>query len=272
MSLFKRSAAVPTAIKAPSPLLLLLEARAPWELAALWLTVPWLRQLPRGDGHPVLVFPGLGANDVSTLPLRQLLTVLGYAPQPWNFGFNLGPRAGVLRGCTEHLRELHERHGRPVSLVGWSLGGIYARELAKLQPEAVRCVVTLGTPFAGPQRANHAWRFYEWVSRNKIDVDPVLRAQIHVAPAVPTTSIYSRSDGVVAWPCSLNEEAAHTENIEVVASHTGLGVNPLALLAMLDRLTQDPQRWQRFDRPAALRWLISHGPSRPHTAPLAATG
>jgi pimeloyl-ACP methyl ester carboxylesterase len=270
MSRFQRTSVVPTEIKAPSPLLLLLEARAPWELAALWLSAPWLRQLPRGDGHPVLVFPGLGANDVSTLPLRQLLAALGYVPKPWNFGFNLGPRAGVLRGCVEHVRELSEQHGRPVSLVGWSLGGIYAREVAKQQPDAVRCVVTLGTPFAGPSRANNAWRFYEWVSRQKVDADHALRDQIHVAPTVPTTSIYSRSDGVVAWPCSLNEAAPRAENIEVVASHTGLGVNPLALLALGDRLAQDPQGWRPFDRPAALRWLMKHGPARPQAAATAA--
>ncbi|RZT93840.1 alpha/beta hydrolase family protein [Rivibacter subsaxonicus] len=267
MSLFNRSArTVPAEVKAPSPLLLMMEARAPWELAALWLSAPWLRQLGRGDGHPVLVFPGLGANDVSTLPLRNLLRQLGYAPQPWNFGFNFGPRQGVLRGCVEHVRELHERHGRPVSLIGWSLGGVYAREVAKLLPAEVRCVVTLGTPFAGPPRANNAWRFYELVSRQKLDDEHELRAQLHVAPTVPTTSIYSRSDGIVSWPCSLNEAAPHTENIEVVASHTGLGVNPLALYAMLDRLAQDPRRWRRFDRPAALRWLMDHGPARPETA------
>ncbi len=254
---------VPAEVKAPSPLLLMLEARAPWEYAALWFSSPWLRALPRGDGHPVLVFPGLAANDLSTIPLRNLLSALGYTPYPWNFGFNFGPRPGVLRGCAELARELHERHGQPVSLIGWSLGGVYAREVAKLAPQATRCVVTLGTPFAGPAKANHAWRFYELFSGQKIDEPHVLRDQLQVAPPVPTTSIYSRSDGIVAWPCSLNEEAAHTENIEVVASHVGLGLNPLALTAVADRLAQDPQQWRRFDRPAALSWLMKHGPARP---------
>ncbi len=265
MSFFPGSDAhsVPTEVKAPSPFLLMLEARAPWEYAALWLSSPWLRELPRGDGHPVLVFPGLGANDLSTYPLRNLLAVLGYTPYPWNFGFNFGPRPGVLRGCAELTRELRDKHGQPVSLIGWSLGGVYAREVAKLAPEATRCVVTLGTPFAGPPKANHAWRVYEFLSGQKIDAPHELRDQIHIAPPVPTTSVYSRSDGVVAWPCSLNEDGPLTENIEVFASHVGLGLNPLALTAVADRLTQDPARWRKFDRPGALAWLVKHGPARP---------
>lgn len=169
----------------------------------------------------------------------------------------------MLSGCVELARELSERHGQRVSLVGWSLGGVFAREVAKLAPEAVRCVVTLGTPFAGPPKANHAWRLYELLSGHRIDAPHELSEQLDVAPPVPTTSIYSRSDGVVAWPCSLNEDAAHTENIEVFASHTGLGLNPLALTAVADRLAQDPARWRKFDRPGALRWLVKHGPARP---------
>lgn len=262
--LFARAPQVPEVVAAPSAWLLLLEARVPWEFLALKLGARWLRRLPRGDGHPVLVFPGLGANDLSTLPLRGLLGELGYQAHAWRFGFNLGPRPGLLEGCAALARELAERHGGPVSLVGWSLGGLYAREVAKLAPEVVRCVVTLGTPFTGPPKANHAWRFYEWVSGRKVDDDAdALRARLHVAPPVPTTSIYSRSDGIVAWPCSLNEAAPHTENIEVFASHVGLGLNPLALLALADRLAQDPARWRPFDRPAALRWLMAQGPTRP---------
>ncbi|HEU4460034.1 MAG TPA: alpha/beta hydrolase [Methylibium sp.] len=257
------AAAAPQEIKPPSALLLLLEARAPWELAALWFASPWLRKLPRGDGHPVLVFPGLAANDASTIPLRQILTTLGYSAHPWANGFNRGPRAGVVEACADLARKLHADSGRKVSLVGWSLGGLYAREVAKLCGDAARCVVTLGTPFAGPPKANNAWRIYELLSGQKIDATQVPRAQLEVAPPVPTTSIYSRSDGIVAWRCSLNEAAPHTENIEVVASHVGLGVNPLALLALADRLAQDPAHWRRFDRPAALRWLMKHGPARP---------
>lgn len=261
--LFSRSPPVPAHVEAPAAWLLLLEARMPWEFAALQLGGRWLRRLPRGDGHPVLVFPGLGANDVSTRPLRALLRDLGYAAEPWGCGFNLGPRPGVLNRCAEAARDLSARHGRPVSLVGWSLGGLYAREVAKLAPTSVRCVITLGTPFAGPPKANHAWRLFELASGQKIEESDALRAQLQVAPPVPTTSIYSRSDGIVAWPCCLNEPAPHTENIEVFASHVGLGMNPLALFAVADRLAVGPGPWRRFDRPSALRWLMAQGPARP---------
>lgn len=255
--------AVPDSIQAPKPWLLLLEARAPWELGALLLSSRWLHSLPRGDGHTVLVFPGLGANDFSTIPLRQTLAAMGYAPQAWERGVNRGATQGVIDACAERARKAHERDGRKVSLVGWSLGGLFAREVAKLVPDSTRCVITLGTPFAGPRKANRAWRIYEWLSGEKVDAPEAVPRDLDRAPPVPTTSIYSRSDGIVAWRCSLNEEAPHTENIEVLASHFGLGLNPLTLLAIADRLKQDPARWRRFDRPAALRWLMRHGPPRP---------
>jgi pimeloyl-ACP methyl ester carboxylesterase len=114
----------PESVQPPSGLLLLLEGRAPLEWASLLAAWPWLRRLPRGDGHPVMVFPGMGANDLTTLPLRQVLRALGYVTVPWRQGFNLGPREGVLERCADDIRALAERHGEPVSLVGWSLGGL----------------------------------------------------------------------------------------------------------------------------------------------------
>ena len=101
---------------------------------------PWLRRLPRGDGHPVMVFPGLGANDITTVPLRGFLRSLGYATQAWGQGFNFGPRDGVLERCAERRARARRAHGQPVSLIGWSLGGVYAREMAKELPEHMRCV------------------------------------------------------------------------------------------------------------------------------------
>jgi pimeloyl-ACP methyl ester carboxylesterase len=211
-----------------------------------------------GDGHPVLVFPGLGASDVTTLTLRNFLRNRGYTTYPWEQGFNFGPRRGVIDACRRTLQELAARHREPVSLVGWSLGGIYARELAKELPELVRCVVTLGTPFAGHPRATNAWRFFELVSGKKVHDESLMRG-LRQPPSCPTTSIYSKSDGVVAWQCSINEAAQHVENIEVHASHIGMGLNPLALFAVADRLAQNPRRWQRFDPQAAGvvgRWFM----------------
>jgi pimeloyl-ACP methyl ester carboxylesterase len=240
--------------KPPSPLLLLLEGRALWELGASIAASPFMNSAPKGDGHPVLVFPGLSANDVSTIPMRNFLRDRGYAAYPWNFGFNFGPRSGVLRGCVEHVRELYERHGRKVSLVGWSLGGLYAREVAKLVPELVRCVVTLGTPFTGSPKANHAWRLYEWISDDKVD-QPEIQAQLRVPPPVPTTSIYSKTDGIVSWECCINPLGAQTENIEIHASHFGMGLNPAALFAVADRLAQPEGAWRPFDRSGARKWF-----------------
>ena len=241
-------------VRAPHALLMLLEARAPWECAAMLAVLPWLRRLPRGDGHPVIVYPGLGASDFSTLPLRSFLQDLGYSAYAWKQGFNFGPRRGVLDAAREHLQSIAERHDDPISLIGWSLGGLYAREMAKEFPAHARCVITLGSPFAGHPRATNAWRFYEVVSGHDVQ-DPALIEQIRGVPPVPTTSIYSKTDGVVAWQCSLNEDSPLAENIEVHASHIGMGMNPLALYAIADRLRQDPATWQRFDAQGARRWF-----------------
>ena len=250
---------------APGPLLMLLEARAPWEAAALAMATPWLNRLPDGDGHPVLVFPGLAASDFSTLPLRRFLRQRGHWTHAWKQGFNFGPRHGVLHECRNRLRHLAERHGQRVSLIGWSLGGVYARELAKELPELVRCVITLGSPFSGHPHHTNAWRVYEWVSGQSVHDDEALRRQLRQPPPVPTTSIFSRTDGVVAWHCSVNDELPHTESIEINASHIGMGINPLALYVVADRLRQDPQKWQRFDTGGARRWFFKH--ARPATAP-----
>jgi pimeloyl-ACP methyl ester carboxylesterase len=246
----------PSAVpKPPGALLMLLEGRAPWEYAALLAATPWLRKLPRGDGHPVLVFPGLGANDVTTAPLRKLLGDLGYATERWGQGFNLGPRQGVLKGCNEAVRALHARHQRPVSLIGWSLGGLYAREMAKELPDITRCVITLGTPFTGHPRSTNAWRFYEILSGQDVQDEKVLK-KLREPPPVPTTSIYSRSDGIVSWRCSLNDPGPQVENVEVHASHVGMGLNPLALYAVADRLAQPPGQWQPFDASGVRRWFF----------------
>ncbi len=252
-------------LRPPSPLLLMLEApRMPWEYASLLATSPLLKRAVAGDGHPVVVFPPLGASDITTAPMRQFLRARGYTPYAWSQGFNFGPRAGVLEGCRELVAAAHRRHGTPVSLVGWSLGGLYAREIAKEMPEAVRCVVTLATPFTGHPRANHAWRFYEWVSGRRVDDDALL-TELRRPPACPTTSIYSKTDGIVAWPCSINEPAPRTENIEVHASHLGMGLNPLALFALADRLAQQPAQWRPFDASSGLRpWFYKRSqPPRP---------
>jgi hypothetical protein len=249
---------VPAGMRAPGALLLALEGRAPWEFAASVAAAPWLRKLPRGDGHRVLVMPGLAANDLTTLPMRTFLKDRGYQPAPWELGLNLGPRAGVLDAIRERVRALHASDGSKISLLGWSLGGVYAREIAKEMPELVRCVITLGSPFSGPPQATNAWWLFERVSGHP-EPDAATLAAMRLAPPVPTTSIYSRTDGIVAWQCSLNPAGPLAENIEVHASHIGLGLNPLAMMAIVDRLAQDPARWKPFEASGARRWFFKVG-------------
>ena len=243
-----------TQIKAPGAHLVVLEWRAPFEAfssAALW---PLLMRGPRGDGHSVLVLPGLAASDSSTRTLRRFLKKRGCAPQGWAQGRNLGPRPGVFEACLERVHELQRSSGRKISVIGWSLGGVYARELAKRAPAAVRCAITLGTPFTGHPKASNAWRFYEWLSRRKAD-DLKGFGPLSEAPPVPTTSIYSRTDGVVAWQCSIQQPGVRTENIEVRASHVGMGAHPAVLYAVADRLAQPEGQWQPFHRDGVRRLI-----------------
>jgi pimeloyl-ACP methyl ester carboxylesterase len=258
--------AKPQRIRAPGPWLMLMEARAPLEFAAGLAATPWLSRLPAGDGHPVIVFPGLGASEASTRPMRRLLERLGYAVHDWGQGANHGPRPGVMDGCRALIDQVGARSGRSVSLIGWSLGGIYARELAKQRAAQTRCVITLGTPFTGDLRANNVTRLYERMSGRAAGHDPERAARLRQPPPVPTTSIYSRSDGFVSWRCSLNVDGPQAENVEVRASHLGLGAHPAALYVIADRLRQDPAQWQRFDAHPAHRRLFGGLRARQHTA------
>ncbi|HEV8096798.1 MAG TPA: alpha/beta hydrolase [Burkholderiales bacterium] len=240
----------PEKILPPSRELLLLEARSILEFGAFFALLPWLRTAPRGDGHPVLVLPGLLASDVSTLPLRTFLANCRYSVHGWEQGTNLGPREGVEERMLGRLRELRQRYNRKVSLVGWSLGGSYARRLARKAPEDVRLVISLGSPFTGNPRASNVWRLFELVSGKEVED---LSRQTAALPAltVPVTSIYSRSDGIVAWQNCIEQEGPLAENIEVEGSHSGLGHNAAALYAVADRLAQREGEWRPFDRASA---------------------
>lgn len=253
-----------TAAAAPSAWLLAMEFRAPWEFGALLPAWFALQRAPAGDGHGVIVFPGLSASDSSTAPLRAYLRSLGYQASGWNQGFNFGPRSGVLKTARWQLEQTAQATGRAVSLIGWSLGGIYARELAKELPHLVRSVITLGTPFAGSHKSTNAWRLYELTSGRDIARETA-HYQLPVAPPAPTTSVFSRTDGIVAWQASLQQaSAAHpqTENIEVVASHVGLGLNPSAWWAVADRLSQPEGAWKPFERKRGLHGLLFPDPHR----------
>jgi pimeloyl-ACP methyl ester carboxylesterase len=226
------------AIDPPSAFLLLMEGRAFGEYAALMLSWPWLSSLPRGDGHPVLVLPGFMASDLSTRPMRRVLSRLGYDAHGWGLGRNTGASRAVRDGMRERLDRLSGAGRGKVSLVGWSLGGVYARELARAAPEKVRRVITLGSPINGHPHANNADALYRRVNGGSAPVDWEAFNRRRVPPGVPCTAIYSKTDGIVAWRCSLEEVAPNTENVEVRGSHCGLGVNPQVLRVLAHTLAR----------------------------------
>ena len=232
-------------IAPPGWLEMALEARAPFEFAALIASLPWLPFMARGDGHPVLVFPGMLGTDFSTRALRLVLRALGYDAHGWNQGRNLGPKPQALAESLTRIRALKRQQGQRVSLIGQSLGGIYARELAKEAPEDVRQVITLGTPFTGGPESSHAWRLFEALNGREHRATEI-RAARRAPPPVPTTSIYSRSDGVVAWRCSIEPQSERTESIEVPASHAGMAVNPIVVRLIAQRLAQPEGEWRPY--------------------------
>ncbi len=221
-------------IAPPSPLLLALEGRAWLEFAALLPAWPLLNRAPRGDGHPVLVLPGFMASDYSTRPLRWFLRARGYRTHGWRLGLNRGPSPATVEGLSARFRELRERHEQPLSVIGWSLGGIYARELARRFPTEVRRVITLASPFRDVD-ATAVARFF---GRRPAAGDEEVRRRLRTPPPVPCTSFYSRTDGIVAWQSCLEYDAPHCENVEVRTSHCGMGHHPAVLLAIADRLAR----------------------------------
>ncbi|MFK7886094.1 MAG: esterase/lipase family protein [Gammaproteobacteria bacterium] len=241
-----------SAIKLPSWALRLAETRAIAELYAYAWCYPLMHCAQRGDGHPVLVLPGFLASGSSTFPLRHILKRLGYQGHRWKLGRNMGPVQIALDQVMDRLQELRQRYDQPVSVVGWSLGGIYARELAWQAPDDVRQVITLGTPFHAHEASTAAWLYKSINAYHGQDIEDQVLARAAKPPPVPSTSIYSRGDGVVPWQCSLDSPGPHTENIRVHGSHCGLGHNPLALWAIFDRLAQPDGAWQAFER---VRWM-----------------
>jgi len=177
------------------------------------------------DGPPLMVIPGFLASDRSTLGLQRALAEAGYRVTGWGLGANRGARPDILERIAAQV-ESHGR-GRPVTLVGWSLGGIFAREVAKTRPELVATVVTLGTPFSGDRHANNAWRLYELVARHKVDSPPVAVNPAE-KPPVPTLALWSRSDGVVAPACARGGEGESDRQVEIDCSHMGFGVSARA--------------------------------------------
>jgi pimeloyl-ACP methyl ester carboxylesterase len=236
----------PSDIAPPSKLLLGLEGRAFLEWSAVGLTLPLMRLASKGDGHPVLVIPGLGAGDSSTWPLRHSLEKLGYDVHAWELGSNFGPRGNTVTKLLARVRHIARTGGAPMSIVGWSLGGAMARAVAVRMPQHVRSVITLGSPLGPYPKATNAWRIFELVSGMKVDHPAMKKLLTEVSP-VPMTSILSKSDGIVAWRDSLIPVSKTSENVEIVASHIGMGVHPAALWLVANRLAQVAGEWRAFE-------------------------
>jgi len=234
------------------------------EMTSLTYSWPLLNTSPRGDGHSVLVLPGFTAGDQSTLVLRRLLERRNYRALPWLLGQNTGSFELQDRLMTRFQAVLAEAEGK-VSLIGQSLGGVFARVLARQWPDRVRQVITLGSPFgsSGPETVNSlVSRLFQTVSGMSSEEmrDQMLDLRAESLP-VPTTAIYSRTDGVVHWSTCIDRPGAQSENIEVLGSHSGMAFNPMVLNALLDRLAQRDGQWQPFKRDTLCRSLMYPNPA-----------
>jgi pimeloyl-ACP methyl ester carboxylesterase len=230
-------------VSKPSGLLYFSEfGRAMFELGTLPFAKPWLKRSKASQPHAVLVIPGFVSSGRSTKVLRKTLQSLGYDAHTWNQGINLGVRRELFIGATEELDRLYDEYGAKVSLIGQSLGGIYARQLAKYRPDKVSRVITLGSPINDPQgRGSHVSRLYKFLNPEQMGEDreswPFSDWDLDIPPAVPTTVIYSKYDGICHWQtCVQNGDYEQVENIEVVASHIGMAINPVIQYLIAERL------------------------------------
>lgn len=228
-------------------------------MAALLGTWPVLGAARRGDGHPVLVLPGWLAGDAATLLLRNVMRALGHEVSGWSLGTNRGSTVHVVDKLRSRLEQLHHESGRRVSLVGWSLGGLYAQELARASPGSVRRLITLGSPVLG----RHSWT--QNASRLADRASHLRAAGVLPRPwaeqgslRVPATSVYSRADGVVTWSTCRYGHGPRRESVEVRGSHLGLAHNPAVLWVLADRLGQRDGAWKPFRPPPSLRPLFPH--------------
>jgi len=200
----------------------------------------------KGDGHPVLVVPGFLTSDTSTKILRDFIARIGYTPYAWELGRNYGDIEDITT-LVAKLDALHNKHQEKISLIGWSLGGVYARELAKQRPALVRQVITLGSPFAGLQEPNNAnWIFDLMKGKKAKELDPVWLATVPNPAPVPTTALYSKKDGIVSWKVCMEKEDAIHQNVEVKGSHLGLGFNKQVMAIIADRLPYSAANWKAY--------------------------
>lgn len=220
------------------------------EMGSLLAAMPLLSMLPKGDHHPVLLLPGFMASDHSTLVLRRYLLRMGYEPLPWKLGRNTG-RLDLLEGkLIPRFERLSGTYGCKISIIGQSLGGVYAREIARRFPHSVRQVITLGSPF-GTRKASSTNPLVAQLFRHQsgMTIEEMRDKLSDVAGElpVPSTAIFSRGDGVVNWRVCREVDGPVTQSIEVFGSHCGMGFNPLIYFILADRLSLPSGGWRKFD-------------------------
>jgi len=236
-----RSRQEENAIPGPPPrLALLLEPAGLLEPIRLAARSRQLSGLPRGDGAPVMVLPGFGTGDAATWALRRFLAYLGYDVQGWGLGRNHGRVPELLLQVIAALEDLAARHGRPVHLVGWSLGGYIAREAARDRPDLVTLVITLGSPVVGGPKYTASHRYYVRQGYDLDEIEAAVAARDNIPLSVPVTAIYSKRDGVVTWQACIDRINPGTEHVEVGASHLGLGLSPDVYSIVARRLARTP--------------------------------
>ncbi len=235
-------------IKAPSIYFTLYEFRIFYEVPSYLLTN--IFKYPEGDGHPVLVLPGFMSSDITTLPIRLFLDRLNYKTHGWNLGINFGFSDVFEEKLLKVLYGIYHYYNKKVSIIGWSLGGLFAREIAKKKPEMVRSVITLGSPFNDITTCTNLKWLYEIVGRQKVkNIDYCLLKNLDEPPPVPTTAIYSHTDGIVAGKGCMNKNCSdQIENIPVFSSHLGLCFNFLVYNILANRLSQKENDWKPYEK------------------------
>jgi len=188
--------------------------------------------LPLSD-HPrtVMLLPGFGTHPVRMRRMARKLESAGHTVKRWGLGFNFGPTVENFAALEARVLSLHRRHGEKIVLVGWSLGGLFAREIAKRHPHAVAKVITMGSPFSGSPKANNVWRIYHLITGHSVEAPPVV-SDIAVKPPVPTVALWSPRDGIVSPRSSCGRPGERDKAVALRCSHIGFAYSDEAIEAV----------------------------------------